>query len=454
MGKDRLEDYFKDKLQSHEEYLDKDQLWKDLGLEKKKRKRGFIYWFLGTLSIIGIAAVLYLISNDSTNNQTPSLAINKNQNHSNSIHSVDNQTSSIDHTITQNPQPIPNSNQSSSSTPQNDGIKSNISINQTKSSTTSKIQNVITSEESTKTQSESTDLSTEETIVWNNTLQPMHIEEVKDMRALSKIEAIPSSFLDIPIEEFGMSLTNTDISNILPQPSPTRWSAWIEAEAGLYNKTFENKVNGERLLDYKTSKISSLEYIGFGIGTKYYLNSNIYLGAGLQYGQWSESMNHVSQKTQIITDTIPEEVYINYAGDTLNRGLKIVEGTQNIVTTSKYYNYHRSLSIPLLIGYNYKIRNWGIQGEIGLLTHFRSTFSGHTIDNELSLVNQNSTVYRNRWNQSLRFGIGAKYNLSNRHSFYGMLRYQYGLRSITNANYDLEEFLRTTAVSFGYEYRF
>ena len=46
MDKDHLK-YIKDRMQGHEEYIDKDALWNSLGIEEDKKRRVLPIWWLG-----------------------------------------------------------------------------------------------------------------------------------------------------------------------------------------------------------------------------------------------------------------------------------------------------------------------------------------------------------------------------------------------------------------------
>lgn len=61
MEKHNLEEYFNRRISDHSEFIDKDELWNDLGLEKKKKRRG-ILWLWGGLAIVLLVVSVFIFN--------------------------------------------------------------------------------------------------------------------------------------------------------------------------------------------------------------------------------------------------------------------------------------------------------------------------------------------------------------------------------------------------------
>lgn len=174
----------------------------------------------------------------------------------------------------------------------------------------------------------------------------------------------------------------------------SNWS--LDIYAGVYNiaKTLESKNSALALYIQKKKRSERpLEMILVGLEMKYNFESGLYLGLGLEYQKRNEIFQYVLSRQ----DTIPE--------------LNIFSDSYRLTTTNQEwinYNSYTNYVLPLTIGYSYKYARLQVGLDFKGLMSYQSNKGLYLNINE-DVSTESNQAKNIAW--GLRFGLPLSYDL-------------------------------------------
>jgi hypothetical protein len=170
-----------------------------------------------------------------------------------------------------------------------------------------------------------------------------------------------------------------------------------------------------------------------------YLNRNFYLKSGLSFMQINEEFSINTQWEDIIDageGTI--SIYENHLGENNTTQGEIRERVRTSITKRKY-NHFRSWSIPVLMGYERSWKKLAFNAEIGAHFQFNSFYKGEIttphgrVDEISKLIEVNQTMI---W---LEHGIGISGNFGSRNRLGLRCAYRYNLHALNHKEANMQQ---------------
>ncbi len=214
-----------------------------------------------------------------------------------------------------------------------------------------------------------------------------------------------------------------------------------------------------RYADLRKRTESSLE--SFSIGVQYNIRhrSGFFIGVGLNYSQIDEKFELQSLQT----DTAFRNGVVRIDIDSTGKE-HMQTGQKRIFEVTKWdkrtYNYYRFLSIPIVLGYGFRVGSLGVEPAVGLdinLFHKKkgeillpTGLPGYITDGHPKEV----AVY-NRWaGLSLTGSLKVLYPFRDRWDLFAEPYMRYPLRSLTIDTYSLDQKRNTYGLRFGARFKF
>ncbi len=253
-------------------------------------------------------------------------------------------------------------------------------------------------------------------------------------------------------------------------PSPTEvmgvyastgWSFDIFGGPALISSNERIPMAESRMLQ-QTDKKSHIITPSMGLNINYHYN-NWFVRSGVAYSEYGENKEYL--KSSEMHDTVgysKQLVNSYYSHDTTgwmqdpgdpSVSIPIYDAVFHSDTTytwmsrdSLYYehqnisaqNRYRYIEIPLMVGYELRFKNLGLELATGVSVGFRVNSSGLFIDSNRELVNINASnsPYSNTMMNYL-LSIGVKYHIGNRLSVVAQPIYKTNMNSLFNSSSDV-----------------
>lgn len=482
MDKSSIEQKIKDRLINHEESIDNEYLFKELGIEEKSSKRRFfLLLFVGIglgIGILGTLGYFYTINNDATTqvieekkpthtkqvinevsiiSKHQSTAINTQK----SIQTSDAtvlyaeesnivETKSTVNLITQFEENIQKNTQHTNSISEySDPVINKVNTNAPDVS--SSLGNL----EEDKEFKLSDDFSNS----YISLQKEARIKDIKNVTIENKSQEIlkeltlsKALFDPFNVEK---QLLKPKISSLPPPPlndtitpvsKKTKWNIMTYVSYDVFK---QSKITADpRQFEYSSARKASeieLEAISAGLMANYSIDEHWYVGAGVEYMQYNSQFNY-SEFIGNDTQDSSLVLSINYLGDsTIIKG-SFFERKWNA------FNELRIINIPLVFGYTYDYKKVSAFVELGMQVGIYSDFKGK-LYSESFFILENPSYYKNV-NLSTEIGIGLSYKLSNRSALYGKVRYRRFLDEISSGTNPLDEHIWQAGTVVGYQFLF
>jgi hypothetical protein len=131
-----------------------------------------------------------------------------------------------------------------------------------------------------------------------------------------------------------------------------------------------------------------------------------------------------------------------------------------VSTTEKYYrsrNKYSYFEVPVNIAYSYRVGDFSIEPNVGIIVGFFKSASGKTINGDANLgivdIEENNTTFRKNV-LSYRLGIGITYRLSEKFSILSEPYFRKTLQSVYNDSHSFSQKYNVTGLKIGIRYRF
>jgi len=192
-----------------------------------------------------------------------------------------------------------------------------------------------------------------------------------------------------------------------------------------------------------------------GFNLKYHVN-NWFVQSGLSYSEYGENKNYIHNIEMHDTTGYPDQninEYYSYDSVgfyidpnnptvviTLYDAIKHTDTTYTWISEDSLYyehqgiyaqNRYRYIEIPVMLGYEFRFKNLGVEVSTGVSFGFRVNSSGKFLDskNELIDINTENSPYSNSMMNYILI-VGVKYHLTNRLSVIAQPIYKTNINSI------------------------
>ena len=204
------------------------------------------------------------------------------------------------------------------------------------------------------------------------------------------------------------------------------------------------------------STLPSVE-IGFGLGVK--TKSGVFAESGLQFAVWRERLSYIDPEsigyqTVITIDTMFTTEGIEISSDTTSIQ---INGSTEIVN----FNSHKTVSVPLILGYEKRIASqFSMAMKVGAILNISTTSEGRILDQQMNVIdiNQNdstnSMVYNTKLSTQLMAGGQLVYHFSPGLDIYVNPEIRFTPKSNTVDTYSLNQRFVSPTIGAGLRYYF
>ncbi len=449
MKEENLDKIFKKNLEGHETPIDTDALWKAIEADvvegEKDDRKPFFFWLtgLGGIAVIAIIATIFLFDS-STDNTTASVKISEQK------------TNAFNRT-TENPTNAVNAQVEKRDLPENAAIVLPVTRGTAnkKTVTNKKFQNDIDMRFPEQEHARDFDgFWSDETSEQVNTEIPETVfpeEENISENFLSKHEnnsnviveplALLSGYLTFEREEHFKPIYKKPPSKEEPSIPKRQFEFSVApyAAAGLPFRKLEAKTAAaEELLNSRNESEALLETIGGGLDVKVKHKSGFWIATGLEYRQLNERFSYFNQTKRLFsTDT----------------SLTI----QNRIVKKEIYNSLKLINIPLTVGYDLQMGEWGVFVETGLLINLSLRSEGVIMGENtefIDLERGGGEVFSERIGLGYIIGVGVDRKIEDKWEVFLAPQMIVYPGSITKANYALKQKYWLINLKIGTRYHF
>jgi len=456
MRKQKIEDYFRKRLGEDEVFIDKNELWDSLGLEKEEKDRAPIWFllsgFLGLIMLVvigyyfmdskGDASALeanssheYLDQLISKNSKTKTKEIEAPA--ANSIQK-ENLPTEVETELVATPLTTSNQIQTTSqdlrtTTTITKETEFETAVNPSLLNVTGQITNAVPKESNFSLQNTRAQLPK-----FLNGFEEQKEVQVQKQKALfnpAKLNASVPSLLEISPRVRPAYVPLFSLPKKIPIVIARAEKNWhVGAYTGVYytQRNLEGR-DTTSYLDDRENYESSLETVTAGVFMQRDFNENSYFKIGLEYQSINEKFEYAS-----LGDTTIYNVATGVEAKLLKEWIN--------------YNHHRLFNIPLSLGYKKKLGNWNIFSEITTVVTLRKSFSGLLLESN-QRVNRNTNHFKTGASLALRYGIGISYDHGD-WNFYFMPSYQRHLGSFSKEEQGYTQGYSMLGAQLGLRYGF
>ncbi len=206
-----------------------------------------------------------------------------------------------------------------------------------------------------------------------------------------------------------------------------------------------------------TEKVLLSPELGFGIGFK--SKNGYFLESGFQIAYYREKLSYIdpeSIKTQtvITIDSINNGGMLEVTADTT---IVQIPGSREVIN----YNSHRTVSIPLVIGFDKYIgSSISIGGKVGTIFNLFKESEGRILDSDMvvrDILHEEGSsvdVYKNRLSTQFLLGSQIRYHFSPELDLYVNADIRFTPQSVTLDSYNLNQRFTSPILGAGLRYYF
>lgn len=297
----------------------------------------------------------------------------------------------------------------------------------------------------------------------NDLVVQSYEREIEYMAAINLMESISmTDVLDESKTQFVLKDKDQDFGLSSSKGEGFGWNNFslsLELGRNVSWKSLSSDSQYQEFKNYREANEGVVNNTVFGMKFNYHLK-NWVLSTGLNYTTIGEKINYNINEMVIdpdggtyLIDTLwttiytPESGWINMI---VGYDKTYEEAYKNVNYDICNINRYSYFEIPLLIGYNFKIRNFGIRPSIGVSIGLLYSASGKlpTIDpNGFSSINENS-LYLRPVVSNLIFDINFEYHMNENYGLFIKPFYNMGLNSVYQ-NYPLSGKYHNAGIKIG-----
>ncbi len=486
MDKSSIEQKIKEKLSNHQEAINNEDLFAALGIEEQKKKRPFLWIFLGSILLLSGGTILYVqltsdpqpnIANHDTNTQyvdnstldqaeyktTPSSNTSSLEKEATKplIRTGESESSTVfGTTTTQNEQYISANKKQNDDASLHDQSLSQLTIplNNARKEQKNTTQKIITPPSLTFDQKENLTLLTQsqsnqhsEQLLKQNNSALLGLTQNPIIQLDTFYETTLSNGLFYPFlhKSISLELIREDHTHMFaPRPRPFIITPYLA-----YGRFSHDMISIDTEFDsYRKIRIlqeKPLENIRVGTLIDLPVSPFFTMKTGLEYSQYNIQFDYTE------TERVPsgedlEIVRINFVGDSTiitSNEPRIDIVNRNWTTYSTFH----VVNVPILLSFRYDFYKLGFFAETGVNLGLYSQFNGKILSPELDIV-ERSAFYKRSFLVSGDLGLGCDFLLNESMRLYGKINYRSSLNSIANKQNVLEERFRHVGLAVGVTY--
>lgn len=454
MDKQNLRKILQDKVQGHEEYLDKVLLWKNI--QQKKKRRRTLFWLKLIAPLIMGSLIFYSFYKQNENKKAPEIFVNahtiKNEKASQSVlgssindelylakdkvasdkskNIAQTKTSIVDDKISIRPESNPNKKilnldleKASPST-----LETSIEDNREKSlnDPTSHLSETI--------------IDNSTVFITNDVLDTKSFNDIKKKVSTSKAKNQNQNLLSdnkssrnsslinylglikleqLKIEQKEFSWNHNNDGFIMPPPkteSIEKYSLGITSGYSFINKTLNSTPLNNDIVSHRNSIEDPLENISIGLMFSYKTKFGVYINGGLE---WHRLVERINTEEYIVNKVIEDDVLIyelRLLDNTIESQFGQAEVSFDTLRTYNVYNEYNRVNIPLGIGYEKRFKNWSFFSDINIQLNVNNKFSGYLLGQDFRL-RRNPLLFKERIDLVPFASLGVRYQWNNGISF-------------------------------------
>ncbi|MEM9544844.1 MAG: hypothetical protein AAGA77_02670 [Bacteroidota bacterium] len=415
MGKFSLENKIKERLEGHEVHVNKQELWKALGIEEEEKDRKFIWywWGAGILGVLLIAGLWWSTTKhgleESNKQEIQVIQVDDNVAKTGNEQLNDPTTSEQLAAIIEEVDAAGPGSSNASPVKSQTNVPSN---SKSKLRTSGTYRKTLVAPIPAKDFSESEDATSG---ISNDDTTPT--TKVPISRSLLEVDPgqLPYALNDLTFNR-DLELPEYAVPPLIePLKSVRRFEFEVFGGIGSITRTLKGPTDELTgfLLGRDTSEVG-LEHISFGTSLKYNIAGGWYTKIGLAINQWNEKYEYAQETDTLETLVeVPESIVFNLDGTSTTI---LGEGVRTTYTFADWTRYNRLMQIdlPVTLGYEQRMGRWSAFGEATAIINLRQSFSGF-IQTDQSIATENpEAFFKSRVGVNLGLNAGIGYGITPR----------------------------------------
>jgi hypothetical protein len=179
---------------------------------------------------------------------------------------------------------------------------------------------------------------------------------------------------------------------------------------------------------------------------------------GINYGHLVEKLAFIRDSVIGSSTVITIDTLFNPDGS-----YNISVDTSNVITAGRLekvkYNHFTTFQIPIILGYEHRIKDWTFHVNGGVLMNFSLKKRGEILDPsnqpvDISTSTGSYDAFKDDWGMILYGSLGANYRLTDRFHATVEPSFRYTLNPITTTGYPLEQKYIIMNLNIGLRYEF
>lgn len=264
-------------------------------------------------------------------------------------------------------------------------------------------------------------------------------KEEFDLNESLQIDAMTRELTLIKNQDFPLSFSH---AKVVPSHSTSSWSIEMGAGLALSFHTLSSKINDDAYLQARLETEEALENVGASIKLKRIFNNKLTTSFGLNLTNFNyrytfiDTLERVERLIRI--DTF-------YSSNGQNRIVDSLMQVEFGTSISENYNNHYLYSIPLSIGYQFKIQRLMLEPYGGLTLNWRQSVYGDISSTQdlrpmnISTHGGSSIVYKNKLDMIYHLGLTLGVQVGNNIALILQPEYHHVMKPITNNDYQVSE---------------
>jgi len=464
MDRNKLEDYLRNRLHEHEEFIDNDALWADLALEKKKKKRFLPFWFFGmvlSLIVLGfyfieksefteasLSAENVVINTDVV--QEPKITPQAKLEQATESAIKESIPSNLDHKISESTDR--KLELVSSKKSQNIHSKTNLKLSD-------KPQRITFPEEVQKNIQIAYQISPN-AIDNKLVVDKISLKSKKPIIELATMAQLKSKILKLDYSARQVELNISDFiiheeqHNIIEPSSRKKWTIGFYAGRHTIVRSLSETLNPDTIsyLHRRETTETPLEMVTAGGRLQYNFHKRFYGALGLEYQSINEKFDlSILADSTYLLEGVPILEFRDQKGVTtiLEQGDVTVDG--KVQKQWLNYNSHRQVNIPLTLGSEVRHKRFKFSGELSAVLAVRKRFRGKMLNN-IGEVVTDPEYFDTSFSAGLRTSLGVHYLVGNSWSFSFRPNYQMHFRPFNKSAYTIRQEYQFYGFMLGAEY--
>ncbi len=225
------------------------------------------------------------------------------------------------------------------------------------------------------------------------------------------------------------------------------YSLGVHALVGVFDRNLKNKSSNDSYIKLRRDSETAMEQIGTSLSFKVNLNKKWYLRTGLEYYRSTEKLRFKGQREILVkednpalyTDKYGNSSLVNVTSETLNKyDINILK-----------YNYLHQISVPISVGYEFGLtEKFKIGLESGIQIPLYQSYDGVVLGEKEPLENINRSTFVKSNKPLIHHGLNFTYNVHNDFNIHFGLYNRYDLSTRISQS-DIEQCYRSYLLSIG-----